>query len=713
MSDLFGRYQSQETRTLARIDSSKYPDTNKDFEANIRRLNGFVDYISQYLQQMQKGVDQATRDPLTNMRDMIMDFGVLLGGGGLLYGIDLGDLQYYLPAIATMFGFNSGDPFPINLFYAAENFLLGYIIPLDSFGFAINDIIQQWANALGLDPEFVAAVQDIVLAIQEVAVDVLDFYNTIADALGILGIGTDGEGLGPFGEIWHAISKLLGGFNLSDIGDLIDPVLDFYTPWLKQIAEAVRMLNQIIDIVRGFTIIPINDAIRGVQDWFSGLLGRFTNNENAFGELIDSLWGGFRQLIGFNLGIGDVGNAAADTAKTASTGLEVSEWNNAILGIRNNKSLMEGVDETEEANFKVDLVWEGTTTEPKAVVSATSTIVPVAYWRAAEAAKKGFISWFGKGFDNITSLVLDVYRADYDSNQWELIHTSPNLISFVDATWRYLVYNIDDVANRIDVVPGGEGTKATVLGIAWRVAGTGTHSIAGVELNGMPDHPTVHPKKPASLRTGAGNLSFAGTVYSNVVPWFGLGIIEGDVPPPYLAPRTASFTQVGSSIYTIPPEFRVLGTLIDIVALGGGKGGSGSLGALPGVGGWGADWATATLQYGVDIPMGTEEFEIFVGNGGGGGVGTVGGAGGNGQNTTVSIDGGAILTALGSTVPHNGPTAPFPGHLTYQGRFYAHGGLAGGAQNGHAPGGGGGGGPSWLNGMNAARGMVAITVRQS
>ena len=124
--DLFGKYESQSTRQLAQISSSKYPDTNKDFEANLRRLNEFVDYIAQYLSIMQKGVDQANQDAISRLRDTVTNIGVLFGGGELLYGINLGDMQYFLPALGAIFGFDSSKPFPISLFEMAEHFLLGY-----------------------------------------------------------------------------------------------------------------------------------------------------------------------------------------------------------------------------------------------------------------------------------------------------------------------------------------------------------------------------------------------------------------------------------------------------------------------------------------------------------------------------------------------------------------------------------------------------------
>lgn len=253
MTDLFGRYESQTTRGLAQIQSSKYPDTDKDFEANLHRLNQFVDYIAQYLQTMQKGVDQATTDPIRQIRNVITDMGALLAGGQLLFDIDLGDLQYYLPALAAMFGFDADQPFPINLLYAAEHFFLGYIIPLDAWTFAVQDIIDAWAIALGLDPDFIESMHELLAAIQDVTDSFTDLFHTLADLLGIFGIPLDGSGTGAFAELWHSVTQILGAFDLQTLGNLTDPVLHAAAPWISELAHMISLLADIIDAFSGGT----------------------------------------------------------------------------------------------------------------------------------------------------------------------------------------------------------------------------------------------------------------------------------------------------------------------------------------------------------------------------------------------------------------------------------------------------------------------------
>src|SRR6516165_8277694 len=170
-------FQSQTTKALAAIDSTKYPDTNKDLQANLIRLNQFVDYIASYLQVMQKGIDKNNQDPIAQIQGVASDLVVLLGGGELLYGIDLGDLQYFLPAIGALFGIDSTTPFPINLFNAVEHFLLGYVVPLDAFTVVIEGIVDGWAVALGIDQSWIDAINHLLDAFSNLGMSITDFLT--------------------------------------------------------------------------------------------------------------------------------------------------------------------------------------------------------------------------------------------------------------------------------------------------------------------------------------------------------------------------------------------------------------------------------------------------------------------------------------------------------------------------------------------------------
>jgi hypothetical protein len=276
MTDIFGRYESQTTKQLRQIDSSKYPDTNKDVEANLVRLNQFVDYIAQYLQTMQKGVDQATMDPISRYRDTIFNFAALLGGGELLYGIDLGDLQYFLPALGAMFGFDQDVPFPINLLYAAENFFLGYVVPLDSWNIAVEEIIGGWMTALGLDDDFIAAVTLLLDNMGRFTGDLLEIFNDLTGLLGVFDI-FDFVG-GPIGPIWAAFSDLLSNFTVANLGAIADPFLETLTPWIDALAQ---LIGSVDDFLETFTA-----GIGGGSGTMTNPLNWLTDLLNMFGGLV-------------------------------------------------------------------------------------------------------------------------------------------------------------------------------------------------------------------------------------------------------------------------------------------------------------------------------------------------------------------------------------------------------------------------------------------
>jgi hypothetical protein len=239
-------FSSPQSKALAAIDSTKYPDTNKDLQANLIRLNQFVDYIAQYLQIMQKGIDKNNQDPIAQIQGVASDLVVLLGGGELLYGIDLGDLQYFLPAIGALLGFDTTTPFPINLFNAAEHFFLGYVVPLDSFATVIEGIIDGWAVALGIDQSWIDAINELLDALGGIETSLQDFFQSIQNLLNIF--GTDF----PFiSHIWKLITTILGGFSLDELGAILDPAFKAAAPWIDELADAVNYLNQIIESFSG------------------------------------------------------------------------------------------------------------------------------------------------------------------------------------------------------------------------------------------------------------------------------------------------------------------------------------------------------------------------------------------------------------------------------------------------------------------------------
>jgi hypothetical protein len=186
--------------------------------------------------------------------------------------------------------------------------------------------------------------------------------------------------VGAFDTIENAVSTIMSVLKL-------DPLA-----WL------VTMVTQIIDIFTGAEVTPVNEAVQGVKDWVVA-------QGNSLANLADNLWTGLKQVGGSGKSAADVGNAAAETATKADQAATIGELNSAVLAVRNNKSIMSGIDETEESNFLLTDLFSGGS-DPAGIISATASSVPVAYWRAEQDAKKGFISWNAKGFTDVTAIYI-------------------------------------------------------------------------------------------------------------------------------------------------------------------------------------------------------------------------------------------------------------------------------------------------------------------
>lgn len=505
-------------------------------------------------------------------------------------------------------------------------------------------------------------------------------------------------------DLWNDPGAVIQGLGQDLVNGLEDALGGLNSMW-----------NQIGDIVQGFIVTPLSEGVAQFQDWWSRITGRV---QEAFDDAADAagdLWAGLLRTFGLGpKSSSDVSNAAAELSQKAKDSIDLGEWNNAILGVRNNKSIMQGVDETEESTFLLSDLFNGSATPPSLAV--TSSAVPVAFWRATEWAKKGFISWFGQGVTNVTGLYVDIYKMNYTSSTMELIHSSANLVGMADATWRYLVYYLPE-ADRFEVLPGD------VIGIALRVAGAGTHTIGSKSAPWLPAHPTVVPAKPSATRTGSGNLAFGSITYSNNLPWFGIGIVSGDTPPLFFTPRTTSYTTAGTHTYTIPSWSNFL----DVTLIG--AGGGGHAGNEVGQGGEGGDagsWASETLERGVDFPVGATTLTLTVGAGGAPNDGGVpGGLGGSSIRAAIA-SGKAVFTAAGgpggNAIGGSGVNGDSPGNQTYGGTTYVGGAssplrAAAAGSPGKSPGGGGAGGSggflsAWPGGPGASGGAWVVA-RQS
>ena len=442
------------------------------------------------------------------------------------------------------------------------------------------------------------------------------------------------------------------------------------------------------------------------------------NMVDTITDILDNVWRGFTRQGGGGKSIADVANAATNTSETADTGLEVGEWNNAVLGIRDNTPLGMGTDPTAVSMFDRPQATAAGGDLP--LLNVTSAAVPLAFWTATNDAKRGSIQWIGRGFTNVTALYLDFYAVNKETQAVTLLHTSPDQVPKLTANWQNLRYDMDTPL-RVDTAHGD------VLAVGFRVQGTGTHQVAGrYDSATWPADATAIPRRPSAQRVGVGNTTLGALTWAGDTPWIALGIVEGDVAPPYFAPRTQSFDIAGAWSYVIPSWAKY----VDVIKLGGGGGGAGGNGGvgIAGEGGDAGQWHAETLERGVHFPTAGATIGGTVSAGGNGGARESNGsaaapttrnaiAGGTGAS---QANGGAGGTGEGTDGDYiYGDT---PGNFVYNGTTYVGGGRAQGGNGDGKPGspagGGGGGGQggfytvAWPGGKGA-RGQVWVVARQA
>jgi hypothetical protein len=542
------------------------------------------------------------------------------------------------------------------------------------------------------------------------------------------GILMPGKAFGQLQAWGDGIRSLFGGV---DFGSLPSPdvvwknIIETIMNPLGVLKDALARsdLSQLLDILRGTIVTPASEAMQEVKDWWNGLGQQLQDGAENVQDFFDNIWRGFTRQSGSGKSAADVANAAATTSTQADTALQVGEWNNAVLGIRNTSPFGSGMDPTAWAMFDQPTpVTQGGDFPHLAV---TAGVVPIAFWIAPNDAKRGSVQWIGKGATDITSFYVDVYRVNVMTGQKEFLHTSPDQVPNLSANWKSMRYDMPTTPTNLRV----DTAHGDVLAFGFRLSGSGSHLIACKHYGDLTD-PTQTPPRPAAQRTGVGTVAMSSLTWAGDVPWVALGIVEGDVEPPYFAPRTTPFTEVGTFEYPVPTWANFVDGAYG-AAGGGGSGGNVVAGGY-GEGGKKGQRIGETLVRGVDFPdIPNATITITIGNGGPGGDGS--GDGGKGGDTyRHAIPGGkAELRAVGGAPGTNnfvgydqGPARGEPGGtFTWNGVDYAGGvggsvGVArtGGAGGSPSAGGGGGSGGtygiSW-DGGRGGRGDAHMTARQS
>ncbi|UJD20871.1 minor tail protein [Mycobacterium phage Zimmer] len=517
-----------------------------------------------------------------------------------------------------------------------------------------------------------------------------------------------------FIDIATAVATIIG--NLANLPRAL--LTGDFDHWVSQTFNVVsKELTQIMEILGGLIVTPINQAVQQVKDWWVEVQQQASHVAQTIGDVLGGIWGG---LTGHPpsgpKSIADVSNAANNTSTKADTGVQIGEWNNAVLGIRNNRAFDSGMDPTGVSMFAIPA--SATPGGEPPYLTATAAAVPIMFWIAPDDAKRGSVMWFGKGNANITAFYIDVYRMNKSTNTMQLLHSSPDLFPMLSANWKALRYNMQ-ASDRVDTAHGD------VLAIGFRVQGSGSHQIVARYSGWLPADPSQVPQRPSATRTGVGNLALSSINYTGDIPVAALGIVEGDVPPPYFAPRTTEIAAVGAFVYDIPTWAKYI-ECVYCSGGGSGRGGNG-INTVGGEGGGAGQWLTETLVRGVDFPANATQITGFVGDGGVFAQAYNPGSPGQatyrdaipGGKAGVSVDGGP-----GGNVENNDTTGKSPGTITYgenPPQNYVGGNGGNGGRNGSpgaAPGGGGGGGYGGIYGVGfasgpGARGGAWFRARQS
>jgi hypothetical protein len=286
-------YTTPQTRALSSIAKDAGPDLSQGQEAIIKLLqqhSSQLRFLAANQKQLQKGVNDATQNPIQQIQQFIADIIVLLGGGELATGLlDFGDLQYILPVLGALFGFDADSPFPISLFDAAEKFFLGYVVPNAQFADVINKIIEEWAKVFGIDPKFVKDVKALITAFGDLFDGLQNLLPSLNELFGALGIS--GTELGPLGQALAPIIKLFSGIDLKNFGNAIEFITSAIDPFIVSLTAVINFIDSVLAIL-GFqgTGSVVNSPVGDLTNPIATILGAFSGLDlSSPGSVITSI----------------------------------------------------------------------------------------------------------------------------------------------------------------------------------------------------------------------------------------------------------------------------------------------------------------------------------------------------------------------------------------------------------------------------------------
>jgi hypothetical protein len=292
-------YVNSETRALSSIEESAAPEIGQGQQDQIDMLQRHdyqIKFLAGQVKQAQKGINEATQNPIQQIEQFVADIIVLLGGGEITSGLDLGDLQYFLPALGALFGFDSDEPFPLSLFSAAARFFLGYVVPQQQFVDVINHIIEAWLGLLGIDPDFIHDIQALLTSVGDLFDGIGNLFPTLNELFDALGITA--ANLGPLGQALRSVLGLFDGINLDGFANIVEFITDAIDPWIEWLTSVINWINSLLAVFgfHGGDVVnsPLPDLLAPFQNLIDMLGGlNFADAAfdafNAAGEFITNM----------------------------------------------------------------------------------------------------------------------------------------------------------------------------------------------------------------------------------------------------------------------------------------------------------------------------------------------------------------------------------------------------------------------------------------
>lgn len=476
-------------------------------------------------------------------------------------------------------------------------------------------------------------------------------------------------------------------------------------------------LHDLATLTSGSSGISLSDVIEALQSY----PGAYITGWGGPGTAVETWQATWDQIVAAGTGVlGATGASLADVFnvfyQNASDAAQGPMAFNLFGGLNNTRAMWRGRLPSSDTTLPISQIMFAKNT------SGVPTVPTFAITQAGGAhttweilqqdVEKNVVQWRGHYSGSITDFRARILKMDPANGTVTPQQVSGNLIGQLSTTpGSYMTWTLDTPF---------EGTAGDIIGIELQPIGSGTFNAVGDQTWDTVDHPTIYPRRLASIRSGSGTTTTLGSAYNHLTGFaytdklaaIEFAISTGNPPAPH-APVSLSTTGVGAGTYPVPDWCN---TVQLIVFPAGGKGANNPTTTM----GWYGNGGNAGTPGSLILTRGTHfgVGAIIDFNAGAGSTGSDGGASSAGITTgaiggphTISRAGGTDGSGTGLGISRC--YGDSPGNITVDGIPYN-----GGAQQtdpgsaGNVPGGAGAGGGYFSNGGNGARGVVYIRLKQ-